>query len=245
MSWLDLLSSSSATSIAELLTIPICTIKTNYQTNLNYKSFIHVTKDIYKSRGIYGFYSASLSAMMAQIVSTSTKYTSYSYIKNIRNTEKHDLKNNILNGALGGSIASIFSHPFDVVKIHQQSNIKFIPELRSVGPMILYRGYSKTFTKNILLTSLIFPFYDFYHSKTDNIVIASVLSSLTVTLIIQPVDYLKVRHISNQQLYINFDSLYTNLKYYYRGVHINLLRVIPHFIVTMFVTDRIKKYVYK
>ncbi|QKF94567.1 mitochondrial carrier protein [Fadolivirus algeromassiliense] len=242
MSLLDLAASSVSTTIAEILTIPICTVKTNYQTNLHHTSIIDVTKNIYNTRGIFGFYNASLSAIMAQVVSTSSKFTSYTYLKKLRNTQKHDIKNNIINGAIGGTIASIFSHPFDVIKVHQQNNIKFVHELKTVGPSLFYRGYSKSLSKNILLTSLLFPFYDFYSSKVNNVFLASALSSLTVTTIIQPVDYLKVRHISDQPLYMNFNNLYSALRYYYRGLHINLMRVIPHFMITMFITEEIKKH---
>lgn len=236
----DLLYSSIGTSVAEVLTLPICTIKTNYQTNLNYKSIIDVTKDIYKSKGIYGFYNASLSAITAQVVSTSTKFTTYNYIKKFRNTQKHDIKNNIINGAIGGMVASVFSHPFDVIKIHQQNQVKFLPQLNLHGPMLFYRGYSKTLSKNIMLTAILFPFYDFYYSKTKNLYVASILSTITTTAIVQPIDYLKVRHISNQQLYWNFTDIRQSLRYYYRGFHVNLMRVMPHFLITMYIIEKMK-----
>lgn len=240
MSLIDLIASSSGTTIAEILTIPICTVKTNYQTDLNYKSIVTVAKDIYKSRGWYGFYNASFSAMLAQVASTSTKFTAYNYIKKLRNTQPNDIKNNILNGAIGGSIASVFSHPFDVVKVHQQQNITFLSELKSIGPSLFYRGYSKSLTKNILLTSTVFPLYDFYKAKINNVIIASALASMTVTILIHPIDLLKVRQISNKELYLSFDKLQSTMKYYYRGVHINLMRVLPHFMITMVITEKIK-----
>lgn len=242
MSWTDILASSAATSLAEITTIPLCTIKTNYQTDLKYRSIIDTAKDIHKTRGLSGFYTASFSAVFAQIVATASKFTFYSYFKKIRKTKQGDIKNNILNGAAGGIIASVFSHPFDVIKVHQQNNIRFLSELRVTGPKLLYRGYSKSLTKNIMVTSLLFPFYDFYNSKLNNTWLASSCASLTVTTILHPVDYLKVRHISNQKLYFNFTNLKDNMKYYYRGLHINLMRVTPHFMITMAITEKIKEH---
>lgn len=55
----QLISSSLATAIAELATLPICLVKTNYQnTNQNIPWII---KQIYSREGITGFYRASLS----------------------------------------------------------------------------------------------------------------------------------------------------------------------------------------
>lgn len=242
MSYIDLLASCVGTVFAEIITLPICTAKTNYQTNLQYKSMFDVYKNIFKTRGFYGFYSASLPAICSQVVSTSSKFTFYNYIKNYRNTQSNDIKNNVVNGAIGGICASMFSHPIDVVKIHQQNNISFMAELKKIGSPLIYRGYSKTLIRSIMVTSLIFPFYDFYKSKFANIFIASALSASTATIFLHPIDILKVRHISGQPLYLNFGNAKDNIKYYYRGIHINLMRVVPHFIITMFIAEKIKKH---
>lgn len=231
----DLFASSIGTGLAEIITLPICTIKTNYQTNLNYNSLNHVIKDIYQTRGVIGFYNASYSAILSQIVATSTKFTFYNSVKNYRNTQQNDLLNNMLNGSISGGVASIFSHPFDVIKIQHQLNNNFTNELKKNGSKLFYRGYSKSLSKNIVLSSLLFPFYDFYKSHVNNSLISACLTSLTVTIITHPIDFLKVRNIADKQLYFSY-----NILKYYRGVHINLLRVIPHFMITMLITEKIK-----
>ena len=241
MSYIDLISSAIGTAVAEIITLPICTIKTNYQTHLHYKSIFHTYKNIMNTYGIRGFYSALYSSLFSQVASTATKFTFYSYIKNLRNTQQKDIKNNILNGAIGGIMSSIIVHPTDVCKVHQQNNMSFINELRKIGPSLMYRGYSKSLAKNIFLTALIYPFYDFYTATFSNFFIAAILSSITVTLILHPIDYLKIRHISGQNLYLDYSSIPIYFKYYYRGLHINLIRIIPHFMITMFITENIKK----
>ena len=241
MSYIDLITSAIGTSLAELITLPICTVKTNYQTNLNYKSVFHTTKDIIHERGVFGFYNSFTRALLSQIVSMTTKFTFYNYIKEKRNTSQGDFKNNIINGMFGGVMSSIFVHPFDVGKIYKQNNLSFTKEFKNTGISFLYRGYSKTLIKSMALTSLIFPFYDFYKYKFDNLFVASTLSSISATCILHPLDYLKTRHISNQKLYIDFDHLPSLIKYYYRGLHINLSRTIPHFMITMFITEKVKQ----
>jgi hypothetical protein len=233
-------SSILATSIAEIVTLPICTIKTNYQTNLNYKSGREVVKNIWHEYGLKGFYNASFVAILSQTISTSTKFTFYKYFGSLRQTKLNDIPNNILNGIASGSLSSIFVHPIDVWKIHWQTNDKLLPQLKNDGLRILYRGYSKSLTKNIILTSIIFPTYDFYFYYIQNVLWSSFLSSITATCILQPIDYLKIRHITGKSLYLENAGLLDNMKYYYRGFHLNLTRVVPHFVMTMVLIEWFK-----
>jgi len=230
-----------ATAIAEIVTLPICTVKTNYQTNLAYKSVSDVCRDTFRKRGLWGFYNSSAVALASQTVSTSTKFTSYMYLRSVRNIGPRDIFNNMINGMIAGFVSSICVHPIDVIKIHKQTAVKFIPELKKIGPSLFYRGYSKSLGKNIILTSIIFPTYDFYKYYIHHTLLASGLSSITTTLILQPIDYLKIRHISGQKLYLKNGSMTDNLKYYYRGFHINLARVIPHFMITMYLIELFKE----
>ena len=94
-------------------------------------------KNIYKNRGFYGFFNSSFSAIGSQIVFNIVKIHILSNDKKIlEKTEKNDFGNNIINGGVAGIAASIFSHPFDVIKIHQQTNDPFIPSLKKNGPLL-------------------------------------------------------------------------------------------------------------
>lgn len=233
----NIIASSVGTVLAELATIPICSVKTNYQTDLKYTSAKQVIQDIYKTRGLYGFYNSSLSAMSSQIVSTASKYTFYNIIKQYRGTESKDFINNVINGGFAGTMSSFLTHPFDVAKVHQQQGKPIIQTIKNEGSSVIYRGWSKTLSKNISLTGLLFPIYDFYSIYITNPWLSALCTSMTVTTFLHPIDYLKVRHISNQKLYDGF-----NLRYYYRGFHLNLMRATPHFMITMGVTEILKKY---
>ena len=193
--------SSVASVLAEISTLPICTVKTIYQTNLNYTSLSNVIKNVYHTRGLWGFYNASGIAMLSQTVSTATKFTGYAYIQKYRNTSQNNLPSNMFNGALAGIISTMIVHPIDVIKVHKQNNVNFMQELKLFGPKLFYRGYTKSIFKNIILTSIIFPFYDFYKYHFHNVYVAALLSSIVTTIILHPIDYLKIRHISGQELY--------------------------------------------
>lgn len=231
----NLVAISLGTCMAELATIPICTIKTNYQTNMHNKTIPSTIAHIYKTRGWVGFINASHIAVISQIVSTSVKYTSYEKIKNIRGSD-NTIGNNIVNGCVAGIIASFFSHPLDTLKIHQQSDIAISPRLNSDGLRLLYRGFSKTIIKNILMTGSILPLYDMYKSFTGIPLVSAMLTTTTVTLFLQPIDFLRVRHIAGKSLFLGYD-----IRNYYRGLSINYIRVMPHFAITMTVTEYIKK----
>lgn len=229
MSYTNLINSMVATGVAEIITLPICTIKTNYQ-NSNSNSIIGSAKDIYAKHKLMGFYKSSTAAIFSQMISTSFKYTIY------RHLEDNKYNNKVANGIISGVMTSMITHPIDVIKIHRQMNASFVTELRKVGPSLFYRGFSKSLSKTIIASMLFFPLYDYFKQNTGgNPLIASFMSATTATLIIHPVDYLKTRHIYNQPLYQGLNLIY------YKGLSINLLRIIPHFMITMTIIDLLNK----
>ncbi len=253
----NFIASSVASSVAEIKTLPICSIKTNYQANLN-QTIPFTIKNIYANHGIRGFYSATYPAITAQIISSASKYTVYNYLQHKRGSAENDLIGNMLNGACAGSIVSLTTHPFDLAKVLNQQNLLFKTEYEKFGLKLLYRGYSKTLTKSIILTSSLFPLNSYFKSKYDNIYLSSGLASFFVTFLVHPWDLLKVRHMSNLPLYIIIPETTTegkqptksahlinqikqNINYYYRGMAINLFRVIPHFMLTMCIAEKIKE----
>lgn len=229
MSYTNLINSMAATGIAEIITLPICTIKTNYQ-NSNSNSIIGSAKDIYAKHKLMGFYKASFSAISSQMISTSFKYTIY------RHLEDNKYNNKVVNGIISGIMTSMITHPIDVIKIHRQMNASFISEFKKVGLPLFYRGYSKSLTKVMISSSLFFPLYDYFKEHTSGSLSASFLSATASTLIMSPVDYLKTRHIYNQPLYQGLNPVH-----YYKGLSINLLRIIPHFMITMTIIDLLNK----
>jgi hypothetical protein len=225
------------TTVAELATLPICTIKTQYQCNLNNRnfSFSNIISNIYTTQGIKGFYSASVYAVSTQIVSTTSKYFVYQQIKAHRKTQDYDIKNNILNGMVSGIIGSTISHPLDVRKIFKQNNENFSQAYLKSGFWLNYRGYTKTLAKNIGVSALLFPTYDAFNSHFSNPLIASVLTTLTVTCIIHPIDFIKTRQMAGVKIQLGLNPLN-----YYRGIHLNLMRVVPHFSIMMWITEKTK-----
>lgn len=233
----NLASSIIGTLAAEIVTLPICTVKTVYQNNpeFNIKQTIN---DIYKKLGYKGFIQAYTPAIISQVVSTSSKYTFYELIKNYRKTNKDDLFSNSLNGLIGGVLGSLFSHPVDVWKNYLQRNEKFIFN----NYRLYYQGYTASIYKNAVLYSCLFPIYDYYKTKFNSIYISSIYTTLTVSLIIQPFDYYKTIKMAGNNINIKDIIATNNIKQFTRGFTLMIARSIPHFTITMYITELCKNY---
>lgn len=225
-----LISSIIGSACAEALTLPICTVKTIYQTQTNNLTPLQIITNLYQTKGTRGFFQASTPAIISQVLSTSTKYYLYHTIKEYRQTPNSDIISNSINGALGGLGGSVLSHPFDVWKNHLQRG----KPLLNLQIKTLYSGYSGTIAKNILLYSMLFPVYDFYKLNMINPVIASVSTAITCSLITQPLDYYKTVLMSGHK-FVGWTNPY-------KGYSLMISRTIPHFMISMTITDNIKLY---
>lgn len=196
----------------------------------------YTVKNIIATTGYKGFIQASPHAILSQVISTSTKYTFYHKIKKFRQTDSNDLISNSLNGMMGGILGSFFSHPIDVWKNYAQRNEYF--NWKSLNLKLYYQGYTASIYKNAVLYSCLFPLYDYWKKKFDNILISSVLTTMTVSTIIQPFDYYKTVKMAGNDVKIDIK----NIKQLGRGFNLMLLRSVPHFFITMAITEKIKKF---
>lgn len=220
-----------AVTVAETITIPICTVKTVYQVDRS-KNIRETIKYIHNRRGWIGFYNGVPPAIMSQTISTTSKYLMYELIKDYRGTCENDILNNCLNGVMGGLVGSVIAHPFDVLKNYRQMGKMFNKDLKIVGPKLFYRGYSQTINKNVMLYSMLYPTYDFHRSRGCGSMESSIYTSLMTTCILHPIDFFKTRRMAGENIFINW-----NPRTYYRGFTLNLSRVMPHFLITMSIVD--------
>ncbi|SPN79685.1 Mitochondrial carrier-like protein [Brazilian cedratvirus IHUMI] len=204
-----------ASSVAEITTLPICTLKTNLQ-NKSQRSIPHIIKSIYRKHGIRGFYNSSLWAVSSQVFSTTSKYYLYRRLQ-------ENVPNRFLAGGLSGLLASLLTHPLDVIKVHAQMHKSFCKQLYEVGPKIFYRGYSKTLSKSTLGSVLYLPLFDLFDQRLQNPALSSVCSAIISCTLLQPLDYMKTRQVFGKDV----------PPLYFRGLSLNLLRVVPHFCITM------------
>ena len=220
----DMYSASIATAIAEIVTLPLCTLKTNYQNT--HSSIRETIFNIWKHHGVRGFYRASFPAIASQVLTTTLKYTLYNQLKRECNT--------FAAGALSGILSSLVTHPIDVVKVHWQMATPLRPVFIREGCKFFYRGYKQTLIKTTCGSALFYPLFDIFHEYT-NAFLASVASAIVSTTLTQPIDYIKTRRMYG--LSLNG----WNILPYYRGLSLNLGRVVPHFTITMTMIDYLKR----
>lgn len=236
--WSNLLSSGLAVGVSEIVTLPICTVKTHYQNN-SIITIPEAIKFIFNQHGWRGFYNASLPAVGSQIIATSTKYTMYRSLNDTEFPTNQHLSPHgarMCNGVISGFTSSIITHPLDVTRIYWQMKTPLMGAIQNQGIKILYRGYSKSIGKIFLGSALYFPLYDYFIThQTSNILTASLGSAVVSTLIIHPVDFLKTRQMYGQPLFFGW-----NPRPYYRGLTLSLTRICPHFMITMSIIEALK-----
>ena len=135
---------------------------------------------------------------------------------------------------VGGILGSLFSHPIDVWKNYLQRNEYF--NWTCFNFKVYYQGYSASIYKNAVLYSCLFPVYDFYKIKFDSVYLSSIATTLTVSTIIQPFDYYKTVKMSGVATKEHF-----KLKNFFRGYGLMVFRSVPHFVITMVITEKIKQ----
>lgn len=244
----NIIASSIGAVTAELLTIPICTLRTNYQTKIDHSlSTWGYIKNIYARDGIKSFYNATWASSCSQVASLAIKYTAYENIKRIRNNglvSENVFLDNCVNSVASSWIASVFHHPFDVAKVHIQRGDKIKDQINKNGIFSTFKaGYSKTLIRNSL-TSIIFPLHDMYKDLLKSCqvedkyktILAPILTSTTSTIVLYPVDYIRNRQMSGLSWRHGF-----NILCYYRGMNIALFRNVLHFTTFCAMAECVKR----
>lgn len=228
----NLINSAIAVGISEFVTLPISTIKTIYQ-NTSDKTIIDVIKKIYKEGGIRSFFRSTSASVFSQVFSTSTKYSLYKYLED---KVKFKYSSKFFNGLASGIFISVFTHPIDFVRIHHQMNGPILPIIKSEGYRVLFRGYNKTLLKSSFGTALYYPLYDYAFGYFNNIIYASIISAIISATLLQPIDYYRTRHIYSSIWYLGLRP-----KNLFKGLSLNLARVVPHFVIMMVLLDYFNK----
>lgn len=228
----NILFSALGVSLAEIATIPICTTKTCYQ-NTNSNSITNTIKIMYNNGGLKSFYRASYPAIGSQVFSTTSKYFLYKYLENTN----YPYSNKFLNGLISGLSVSLVTHPIDFIKIHWQMNTSIIKTFKEKGYGSIYNGYSKNLLKTTIGSLLFFPLNDTFKEYFHNPILASACSAIISTTLCHPADYMKTRQIYGLPWFQGY-----NPKQYFKGLSINLIRIVPHFVIVMTTIEYLNNY---
>lgn len=219
--------SALSAGIAEVVTIPVCTTKTVYQTNVLHQtnSITQTFKKIYEKGGIKAFYKGTTPAFTAQILTASLRITFYEYL--IRNQQLPFF----VAGVVSAVLVTVITHPLDVVRIVWQTSAAS----NTTGKLpFIYTGWTKSFYKAVIGGATFLPLRSFIKEKNPNLTSFQInlLTAIISTTIITPIDYFKTAVIGNNKI-----TSKDIMKNPFKGLSLNLLRVVPHFTIMMTVFD--------
>ena len=209
---------------AETMTLPITATRVVYQTNS-----LSILKTIKEINNRKGFFNGFVPSVFSKAISIGMKYTIYKKIRSYRNTQEDDILNNLVNGFLCGIIGTTITNPLMVWRIQLQRG-------SSMKIKYAYRGLGYSILRCLPLYTLLFPFYDFYQKKFEIPMVAAACTSITIFPIVQPFDYLRTRKAAGYSTKFNL-----NIKKYYRGGSLAIMRNMPHLMISMTIIDFLNK----
>lgn len=218
---------------AELVTTPICTLKTVFQTES--KNTISSTfQKVCEQRGVLGLFRSFFVASSNQISSQSAKYTLY-YQFQLSKTqeEKSNLVTKMKDSLKANVIVTFFSHPVDVTRIMIQRNESIKQQWKQFGWKRFYFGLDKSWLKMVVGATFYMPIYDYMIQNTQNPFLSSLVTATIATTIVHPFDYIKTLKMANK-------PIPWNLSLFHKGLGLHYAKIIPHFVITMCVTEYIK-----
>lgn len=216
------INSTLSICIAEILTQPICLIRTKLINNNIPTKVDKIISDLIQKEGIFYLFKSSPPAIIVQVISSSIKYNIY--IKNYKKSTQEKIRNGIITGI----IISTFTNPIDVIRINIQMGIK---EFIYKPLPFYYKGYTPSLCKSIIDGAFYFPSKEYLNNQINNDIISKFIASCIVITLSQPVDWIKIRLMNNQV--ITFQCI----KYCYTGYFLNLIKLIPYITITNFLYE--------
>lgn len=151
-----------------------------------------------------------------------------------------------LYGFIGGALGCIMSHPFDTIRVRIQtkSNIYSKSILKCVK--LTYKEGIRTFYKGIIPPlfgigfekCLVFGTYDLINKtmpmKTNKIkkdIISGGIAGLTATLIVTPIDAIKINMQANNMNFMACLKILLTTNQLYKGINSTFFREVPGFAI--------------
>lgn len=250
-----------ANSVSIVLTHPIDVVKTNYQlyqikntySSVNSNStIVSITKNIFQTRGVKGFYSGITPNLMtypifwAVYFGTNQTLNDHKYSTNM-------YVNKFINSYISGTIGSTFTNPLFVIKTRMQNTsrenasvISTIRDVNKIGFNTYFKGLNATFLNNTKL-ALQFPLYDCIKNNTDSVLSASFGSKIISSTIMYPLDLFRTIQ-RNSDTKLNLIDVMKSIHAkngligFYRGVILYNAVSTPNFVIMMYLFELMKKY---
>ena len=220
---MDFLTGFFSNAIAIVVVQPMDVIKSRYQINQSKSNSVNkIVSDVWKIHGIRGFYRG----VLPKISTYTIFWAIFFQVKqiDIKITENVFL-NKFATSFVAGNVASTFTNPLFVLKtrfqVKNDSKMNIIKDLNK-NKLNYFKGLTSTYINNLKL-GLQFQMYDYFKSKTENVVFSSFTSKFICSSLFYPMDLIGVtQRSSNEKLTIkkiSMDIYKTGgIKGFYRGL---------------------------
>jgi len=252
---MDLLINFSSSTFASFSTYPIELIKSQYQvTRLNNPniSTLNLIKNMYKHRGLIGFYRGISSHVATYpifwtVFFYNKEHNKYQFTENI-------YVDNIIKTTIASTIGSALANPLFVLRTRMQtenlvsnnkiSYHKLINKIvKQEGILGLMKGLNTTIMSNSKLCFQ-FPLYDYIKEKSNNVLFSAVLSRLITSVIFYPFDFIRTIQ-RNSEIKMSLQEIFKDvIKKYkliglYQGVMLYALTSSPNYIIMMLTKEKL------
>jgi hypothetical protein len=228
--------------VAELATVPICSLKTVHQNKTilaPHQSIPQSARDLWATGGLRAFYRCSAASVSSQVISTTCKFTCYKYLERQRVAEPlfayNSIGYHVSNGIAAGLVGTLLTHPIEFVRIQWQMAGRVWPLVRQEGPLVVYRGLSKGLLKVLVGSSCYWPVYDVLRQRDWGVGAASFTTAVVATVCCHVPDLWKTRQVYNGS--VRMWAPNGGVRGYFTGLTLNLARIVPHFFILMNVIE--------
>ncbi|XP_043495524.1 solute carrier family 25 member 40-like isoform X2 [Polistes fuscatus] len=153
--WIPMLAGGTARIWAAVLVSPLELIRTKMQSQkLSYAEMTEALKILIRHSGVSGLWMGLGSTLFRDVPFSAIYWFHYETIKRIFRESSQTFTFNLAAGATAGSIAALFTLPFDVVKTHRQIEMDKPSRSRSTTMTVIKRIYNQNGIKG-LYTGLI------------------------------------------------------------------------------------------
>jgi solute carrier family 25 aspartate/glutamate transporter 12/13 len=235
----NLLNGSIAGGIGAFCVLPIDITKTHIQSSTTKQNPIYIIKQIYKIRGINGFYAGGISQILFVAPEKAIKFSINDFVLTLTD-------NKIFAGMCGGLSQVIITNPMEILKIQSQMNNKtnsylnkftIIDAYKQIGSIKgLYKGVVICAMRDIPFSGIYFPLYNLLSTKFTNTYVSSLVAGGIAAFICTPMDVIKTR--LQYKLSISYGEIIKELvkkegfRGFYKGCIWRSLKSGPQFMIT-------------
>lgn len=232
----SILAGSSSGLLVRFFISPIDVVKIRLQLS-NHSSLTSTVYHIFRKEGIRAFWKGNIPAELLYVIYGASQFTSFTIVSNVVPLHDGPLKDMIV-GATAGSMATVISYPFDLLRTRLASYTKsgsksLLLSIREIwkenGPLGFFKGCQVGIGYISILTGISFGSYSFMKRRDMDSAVAGGIAGLLSKTFVYPLDLIKRRLQIKGNLLNHIKQIYriNGFRGFYRGLSLALLKSVP------------------